>query len=124
MRRLSTKTLAGALACLCLLALPATPAATQKRRKMAPKKYKIFCVGRVIEIEHKTLDEVREDEEDKEVCELTEEEFENLYKAREAAKQFGGAGEPCACAVKKASLAPLPPRKVGGGEASLTRRRP
>ena len=124
MRALSTRTLAGALACLCLLTLTAAPAATQKRRKAAPKKYKIFCVGRVIEVEHKTLQEMREDEEDEVVCELTEEEFESLYKAREAAKRFGGAGEPCECAVKKAALAPLPPRDVVGGEVSFTPRRP
>lgn len=85
------------LACLCLVALTAAPAATQKKRRMETKKYKIFCVGRVIEIDHKTIEKMREDEDGEKVCLLTGEEFLSLYKAREAAKQFGGAGERCAC---------------------------
>ena len=96
MRAFSTKMRAGALACVCLLALTATPAATYQRRKTS-RKYKIFCVARVIEIEAKTLNEMKEADAEREVCELTAEEFENLYQAREAAKQFGGAGEPCEC---------------------------
>jgi hypothetical protein len=97
MRTLGAKTLAGALACLCLLTLTAAPAATQKKYRDEPKKYKIFCVDRIIEVEDKTLEEMREDNEDEEVCELTAEVFAKLYLALEAAKKFGGAGESCQC---------------------------
>ncbi len=97
MRLIRTNTLAGALACVCLLATAAAPRRIVQE-KSPPPKYKIFCVGGEVEIEDKTLGEMREDEEDEEVCELTKDEFENLYEARDAAKKrFGGAGAPCEC---------------------------
>jgi hypothetical protein len=105
MRAHGTRTLAGALACLCLFALAAAPAATQAtqmRRKQSQKKYKIYCVAKVIEIESKSLNELQENSKSGPVCELSQEEFTSLYKAREAAKEFGGAGEPCECHSKTA----------------------
>ena len=94
MRLRRTEMLAGALAGLCLLAVAAAP----QRDSQQPVKYKIFCVGGKVEIEDKTLEEMRDDEEDETVCEMTKDEFENLYEAREVAKKrFGGAGAPCKC---------------------------
>jgi hypothetical protein len=92
------------LAALCGLCFHATDAASARPvfrgfvqgKQKAARKYKIYCIGGVVQIENLTADEIERDRKVK-PCELARTEFDNLSLARKAAKRFGGAGAPCRC---------------------------
>lgn len=84
-------------ALFCFLAGPALEAdARRGGDKSALRKYKIFCVNGVVQVENSTADEIIDKRKAK-VCELTRTEFMSLSRARKGAKRFGGAGAPCPC---------------------------
>lgn len=59
-------------------------------------KYKIYCVEGRIEIDSHTLEEMKSSR-GRNVCKLTEAEYDTLSDARTSAKRFGGVGAPCRC---------------------------
>ena len=70
--------------------------AASARQKAPPRPYKIYCVGGVVRVDNRPVEEIERAAEAK-VCQLTRTQFLNLYTARQAAKRFGGAGAPCKC---------------------------